>query len=111
VSTGGRGRPLVAVALAVIVVAGLVAADAVTLHKAKPSYDHETQAFQRLLEAPTTTTTPITRPGATGVSPTSTVVATASGVTTVTSGTTVPSRTASTGPPPSSTTGTASGSP
>lgn len=45
----GRIRPLIAVALAVIVVAGLVAADVVTLHKAKPSYDHETQAFTHLL--------------------------------------------------------------
>ncbi len=45
----GRIRPLIAIALAVIVVAGLVVADVVTLHQAKPSYDHETQALNHLL--------------------------------------------------------------
>lgn len=45
----GRIRPLIAISLAVIVVAGLVAADVVTLHQAKPSYDHETQALNHLL--------------------------------------------------------------
>jgi hypothetical protein len=60
-----RIRPLIAMALAVIVVAGLVAADVVTLHKAKPSFDHETQAFNRLLVSPTTTVPTKTVPAST----------------------------------------------
>ncbi len=50
-----------AVALAVLVVATLVAVDVVTLTKAKPSFDQETRAFHRLLEASSTTTLPRTR--------------------------------------------------
>jgi hypothetical protein len=49
VNVSGRIRPLIAIALAVIVVAGLVTADVVTLHQAKPSYDHETQALNHLV--------------------------------------------------------------
>jgi hypothetical protein len=82
----GRIRPLIAVALAVIVVAGLVAADVVTLHKAKPSYDHETQAFNRLLVSPTTTVapTPTTAPKSPGASPNAAVTSTTVGTSGIT---------------------------
>ena len=55
----GRSRPLVAIAIAVVVVVMMVVGDAVTLHKAKPSYRDETRAINRSLHphpAPTTTT-------------------------------------------------------
>jgi hypothetical protein len=105
-----RIRPLIAVALAVIVVAGLVAADVVTLHKAKPSYDHETQAFNRMLGSPTTTvptkTTVAKSPGAspTGASPNSAVTPSTVGTSGITG---TPASTSGN----SSTTPAASGSP
>jgi hypothetical protein len=53
----------VAIALAVVVVVGMVVGDAVTLLKAEPSYRNETRAINRLLppSATTTTTTTATR--------------------------------------------------
>ncbi len=52
----GRARRLVVLALALVVVVGLMVADVVTLHKAKPSFDKETRAFQNLLNSTSTTT-------------------------------------------------------
>ena len=54
----GRTRRLVVLALALVVVAGLVVADVVTLTKAKPSFDNETRSFQNLLKSTTTTAVP-----------------------------------------------------
>jgi len=62
-------RRLLVLGLALIVIAGLVVADVVTLSKAKPSFDNETRAFQHLLAPPalsTTTTTTTTTTGTTG---------------------------------------------
>ena len=53
----GRPRYLVAIALAVLVVVGMVLGDAVTLLKAEPSYRNETRAINRLLPPSATTTT------------------------------------------------------
>jgi len=53
-----HARPLLAVGLACVVVVGLVVADGVTLAKAKPSFNRETQYFRHLLEAASTTPTP-----------------------------------------------------
>jgi hypothetical protein len=57
VDVSGGTRRLIAVALAVLVVAGMVVADVVTLHRAKPSFDQETQDLRKL-PAVTTTTAP-----------------------------------------------------
>jgi hypothetical protein len=57
VSVRRRTRRLIAMALAVVIVAGLVVADVVTLHQAKPSFDRETRGFQNLLKSTATTTT------------------------------------------------------
>ena len=75
----GRTRRLVVLTLALVVVAGLIVADVVTLHKAKPSFDRETRAFQNLLKATSTSTT---LPGGTTV--TTTTISTS--VTTSTAG-------------------------
>ena len=64
-SLHGRTRRLLVLGLALVVVAGLVVADIVTLTKAKPSFRIETRNFQHLLApsaaspstAPMTTTT------------------------------------------------------
>lgn len=56
----GRPRHLVAIALAVVVVMGMVVGDAMTLLKAAPSYRNETRAINRLLPPSTTTTTTTT---------------------------------------------------
>lgn len=82
----GRIRPLIAIALAVIVVAGLVTADVVTLHQAKPSYDHETQVFTHLLGPSKTGGLPTktTAPPSPGTSPNADITSTtlgASGIT------------------------------
>ena len=53
----GRPRYLVAIALAVVVVVGMVVGDALTLLKAEPSYRNETRAINRLLPPSATTTT------------------------------------------------------
>jgi len=53
----GHTRRLLVLGLALVIVAGLVVADIVTLTKAKPSYQNETRAFQHLL-APATTGVP-----------------------------------------------------
>jgi hypothetical protein len=53
----GRARRLLVLGLALVVVAGLVVADIVTLSKAKPSYQNETRDFQHMLAPPTTSTT------------------------------------------------------
>ncbi len=53
-----RARGLLVLALALLVVGGLIVADVATLSKAKPSFDHETQAFQRLLQSTSTTLPP-----------------------------------------------------
>ena len=66
----GRTRRLLVLALALVVVAGLVVADIVTLSKAKPSFENETRAFQHLLAPPTTSrTTPTTPTTSTTVPP------------------------------------------
>jgi hypothetical protein len=63
-----RTRRLIVALVAVVVVAAMVALDTVTLTRAKPSFDNETQAFNKLLHSqPTTTLPPTTLP----VSPTS----------------------------------------
>ncbi len=56
----GRPRYLVAIALAVVVVVGMVVGDAVTLLKAAPSFRNETRAINRLLPPSTKTTTTTT---------------------------------------------------
>jgi hypothetical protein len=56
----GRPRHLVAIALAVVVVVGMVVGDAVTLLKAAPSFRNETRAINRLLPPSTKTTTTTT---------------------------------------------------
>lgn len=56
----GRPRYLVAIALAVVIVVGMVVGDAVTLLKAEPSYRNETRAVNRLLPPSATTTTTTT---------------------------------------------------
>jgi hypothetical protein len=61
----GRYRQLVAIAFAVLVVVGMVVGDAVTLHKAKPSFRDETRAFNGLLHPPPATTTTTTTTSAT----------------------------------------------
>ena len=78
----GRARRLVVLTLALVVVAGLIVADAVTLHKAKPSFDRETRAFQNLLKATSTSTTLPKGPEGTAV--TTTTISTS--VTTSTAG-------------------------
>jgi hypothetical protein len=86
VNVSSRIRPLIAVALAVIVVAGLVTADVVTLHKAKPSYDHETQAFTHLLGPSKTAGLPAstTLPPSSGASPNSAVTSSTIGTSGIT---------------------------
>jgi hypothetical protein len=72
----------VVLALALVVLTGLVVADVVTLTKAKPSFVHETRDVENLIKSTTTTTVPPRR----------------------TTGTTSPTSTASTtGPAPSTT--------
>ena len=56
----GRPRYLVAIALAVVVVVGMVVGDAVTLLTAEPSYRNETRAINRLRPPSATTTTTTT---------------------------------------------------
>ena len=56
----GRPRYLVAIALAVVVIVGMVVGDALTLLKAEPSYRNETRAINRLLPPSTKTTTTTT---------------------------------------------------
>jgi hypothetical protein len=58
----GRPRYLVAIALAVVVVVGMVVGDALTLLKAEPSYRNETRAINRLLPPSATTTTTTSSP-------------------------------------------------
>ena len=53
-----RIRLLLTAMVALVVVAVMVGADVVTLTKAKPSFDNETRAFNRLLPASPTTTLP-----------------------------------------------------
>jgi hypothetical protein len=58
----GRPRYLVAIALAVVVIVGMVVGDALTLLKAEPSYRNETRAINRLLPPSATTTTTTSSP-------------------------------------------------
>ncbi len=58
----GRSRQLLVLTLAILIVGGLLVADAVTLAKAKPSFRNETQAFQKLIQSTGTTTTTTTTP-------------------------------------------------
>lgn len=53
----GRTRQLLVLTLALLVVGGLLVADAVTMSKAKPSFRKETQQFQKLINTTGTTTT------------------------------------------------------
>jgi hypothetical protein len=59
-STRGRTRRLLVLGLALVVVAGLVVADIVTLDKAKPSFNNETRSFQHLLAPSATPPSPST---------------------------------------------------
>ncbi len=54
----GRTRRLLVLGLALMVVAGLVVADVVTLAKAKPSFKNETRSFQQLLTPSATPPSP-----------------------------------------------------
>lgn len=47
-----RARRRIAVALAALVVAGMLVGDALTLRQAKPSFRTETQGFAKLLHPP-----------------------------------------------------------
>jgi hypothetical protein len=53
-----RTRRLIVALLAVVVVAAMVVVDIVTLTKAKPSFDNETRAFNKLLHSEPTTSLP-----------------------------------------------------
>jgi len=79
-STGrNRTRRLLVLGLALIVVAGLVVADIVTLSKAKPSFENETRAFQHLLAPPSASST-TSSTSSTSTTPTTPAPSTTSGV-------------------------------
>ena len=66
----GRTRRLVVLGLALILLAGLIVADAVTLTKARPSFVHETRDVENLIKTTTTMVAPrgrVSGPGTTSV--------------------------------------------
>ncbi len=82
----GRTRRLLVLALALLVVAGFVVVDAVTLTKARPSFVHETRDVENLIKS-TTTTTVAPRGTISGQGPVSTSSTSSTPGTTSTSGT------------------------
>jgi hypothetical protein len=70
VSMRRHTRQWLAAGAAVLVVVAMGVADSVTLSKAKPSFDNETRAINRLLQSgPSTTTTTTTTSPAPGSGP------------------------------------------